>query len=358
MNFGPASVDFGIPIYPRFAGALDARTAGLANNRPTPANTGKGLLRVEFDTTTDTATPSLKVWTGARWATLMPRIPIDSTDKDTYLTTTAAGDSVYSDVIRPLQIKPHRTYQGGADGNVGLGGVTTIEDTQVGTTLNFAEATNLIKYINVEYMLIPAMAPTDGNNYVVRSTGTNSTWTGCAWQSNDINFLNDVNINAPQVQDVLLWNGSRWVNSTLPTRNYATGKLNSNQSVAPNTHTTLPFVHHIGVNNWNSNSYTVPTTGDYKVTVSIGVTSLTNDALYQFYAELRKNTTNIFNTSHNAATASGEDDYENTSVSFATVESFSANDNISVRVYQLSQLSNLTALVVSSQTRIIIEQMS
>ena len=52
MSIGPASTDFGVPIYGRFQGVLDPRHVGTSSDRPAVGDTAKGMLRVEFDSAT------------------------------------------------------------------------------------------------------------------------------------------------------------------------------------------------------------------------------------------------------------------------------------------------------------------
>ena len=51
MSIGPASTNFGVPIYGRFKGVLDPRTVGVESPADTPHadDTAKGMLRVVFD---------------------------------------------------------------------------------------------------------------------------------------------------------------------------------------------------------------------------------------------------------------------------------------------------------------------
>jgi len=60
-SFGPATVDYGIPIKGKFKGPLDSKTAGYQSDRPAVGDTGKGMLRVEFTTTT-TTDDTLELW--------------------------------------------------------------------------------------------------------------------------------------------------------------------------------------------------------------------------------------------------------------------------------------------------------
>ena len=47
------SANFNIPLYGRFTGPLDARTTGTSSDRPVDADTGKGMVRVEFNNAND-----------------------------------------------------------------------------------------------------------------------------------------------------------------------------------------------------------------------------------------------------------------------------------------------------------------
>lgn len=137
---------------------------------------------------------------------------------------------------------------------------------------------------------------------------------------------------------------------------YSAGKITNNFTVPHNTNTNITFLHHVGHNNWSSGVYTIQNTGDFKITASIGFAGSSNDDIYKAYMAITRNGTQIFSTSYTVALSASEDDYNNGSLCFNTIENLNANDNIGLLVNTLTSSGN-GILLLPAQTRFTLERL-